>query len=677
MKVLKICLMMVLLFSYVKAQSEVAEMEFYAKGDKPVDAFLLNNKAHIEIFALNARVTIKQTYENKSNEWVEGRYLLPLPENGAVDSLLIKTKDGITKGVIKEKEEAKKVYAEAKKAGKKTSLVEMERPNLFTTKVANIAPNSSIIVEVSYTQPITYKLGAFSLMLPNTLTPRYTPPTQTKEEESLSKVEHISANGWANSNGITPSFKRTKVQNSHNIEITASIKKSYMINKIQSSSHAIEWKEDADKYVVALKSVSTAMNKDFHLSWTAIAAQKPRAALLKESIDNEEYLTLMVMPPQRVQDALILAREMIFVIDTSGSMAGVSMTQAKASLTKALSLLSAKDKFNIIEFDTNFTNLYSQSKAVTKEHIRQANNFIAKMSADGGTNIKPALNKALEQSSEDGYLKQIIFLTDGSVGNEEELFKHIKAKLTDERLFTIAIGTAPNVYFMRQAAKYGRGVFTHINNTQMINKQISDLFYQIKNPVLRDVKISFENNQEIEYFPKNIPDLYLGEPLMVYIKTKNKENGKIIINGKLLDEEWNREIQYSSLAPSKGIAKLWAKKKIEHLMDQKIVGVKESTIKKQVTPLALQYGLMSKYTSFVAVEEKVSRPQEEVLTQKQVPNLIPEGNTMLNKPVVQRNSNMSYPSTATNKELYFIIGLLFLVLSFLALGKEKYANKIL
>lgn len=671
MKILKIFSMMLLLLASIHATSDVAEMEFYNKGDKPVNAFLLNSKANIEIFGLNARVTLKQTYENKSDQWVEGRYLLPLPDNGAVDSLIIKTEDGITKGVIKEKDEAKKIYKEAKKAGKKTSLVEMERPNLFTTKVANIAPHSSIEVEVSYTQPISYKLGIFSLMLPNTLTPRYTPQTYTKEEKALTKIEHISATGWANSNGINPSFTTSQPKESHNIEILATIKKSYTIKSLTSSSHNIEWREESGQYVVSLKNVTTPMNKDFYLSWTPIATQKPTAALLKESIEEDDYFTLMVMPPQRVEQSSILARNMIFVIDTSGSMSGVSMRQAKASLTKALSLLSAKDKFNIIEFDNNFNSLYSQSREVTQENIREANNFISKMKADGGTNIKPALNKALENSNEeDGYLKQVIFLTDGSVSNEEELFTNIKAKLGNARLFTIAIGTAPNVYFMRQSAKIGRGIFTHINNIQMVDKQISDLFNQIKNPVLRDVKIAFENGQALEYFPKNIPDLYLGQPLMVYIKTQNSNNGKILINGKLLDQEWNREIEYGKLAKSTGIAKLWAKSKIEYLMDQKIVGVDEETIKKQVTPIALKYGLMSKYTSFVAVEDKISRPQEEKLQTKEVANLIPNGNTMLNN-----RSNSAYPSTATNRDLYFILGLIFLFISLLSMRREDHATQ--
>ena len=679
MKILKIWFVVLVLVNTLHANSEddTAKMEFYTKGDKTVDAFLLNNKAHLEIFGLNARVTLEQTYENKSNEWVEGRYLLPLPDNGVVDGLLIKTKDGITKGVIKEKAEAKKVYAQAKKAGKKTSLVEMERPDLFTTKVANIAPHSSIVVEVSYTQPITYKLGEFSLMLPNTLTPRYTPPTYTKSDEELTKVEQISASGWANSSGITPTFTTQKVKESHNIEIRAVIKKSYAIDTISSSSHEIKWEENTDEYVVTLKGGTTAMNKDFHLSWSAISTQKPTAALLKESIEEEEYLSLMVMPPQKIDQSHILARDMIFVIDTSGSMSGVSMRQAKKSLTKALSLLSTKDKFNIIEFDSDFKTLYSHSKSVNEEHLLEANEFIVKMNADGGTNIKPALDEAFKQSRQEGYLKQIIFLTDGSVGNEAELFADIKAKLGNARLFTIAIGTAPNTYFMRQSAKYGRGTFTHINNLQMIDKQISELFTQLKNPVLRDVKISFENDKNIEYFPKVIPDLYLGEPLMVYIKTQNSNNSKILIHGKLLDQEWNREIQYSTLAKSKGIAKLWAKSKIEHLMDQKIVGVDEESIKKQVTPLALKYGLMSKYTSFVAVEEKVSRPQEAQIKQKEVPNLMPKGNTMMSKPVSYNNTNNSYPSTATNRELYFILGLMFLLFSLFGLKRETHANKTL
>ncbi len=654
--------------SIMWASEEVgsSEFKFFTKEKKQVEAVLLNSTAKIDVFGLSAKVTIIQEYENLSDEWVEGVYLLPLPDNASIDGLLIKTDDGITKGVIKEKNEAKEIYKKAKEEGKKAALIETERPDLFTTKVANIAPQSKISVEISYIQPITYLHDEFSLHLPNTLTPRYTPKSFSKEEGELSSVQKISTSGWANKTSLNPPFQKT-AQNSHDINITVTIDNSYKIASIDSSSHKIDWNEEKSHYKITLKDGKTPMNKDFRLSWKSKAEALPNAALFSENEEEGNYLSLMVIPPQQELQNKTLPREIVFVIDSSGSMQGEAMRQAKASLTKALTYLSNQDKFNIIEFDDKLATLYKNSQNVTSRSIQDAKKFIDNMTADGGTEIKPALDLSLKNDAGDGFLKQIIFLTDGSIDNEAGLLKNIKTNLGNSRLFTIAIGSAPNLYFMRKSAEYGRGSMTHINNMKNIEKQISQLFSQLKNPMLRDITIEFADGEDVEYFPNPIPDLYLGEPLMIYAKTNSDAKKELIITGKLLDKEWKRTLHYGNLPQSTGISKLWANKKITHLMDQSALGVLEEEIKKQVTPLALKHSLASKYTSFVAVEQKISRPSEKDLKSQQIPNLIPKGNTMFDMP---------YPKTATNSKLFTYAGLMFLFLSIVLYYRGKDEEKV-
>jgi Ca-activated chloride channel family protein len=654
--------------SIMSASEEVgsSELKFFTKQQKQVEAILLNSTAEIDVFGLSAKVTIKQEYENVSNEWVEGIYLLPLPDNASIDGLLIKTADGVTKGVIKEKNEAKKIYKEAKEEGKKAALIETERADLFTTKVANIAPKSKISIEISYIQPITYLHDEFSLHLPNTLTPRYTPKSFTKKEGELNSVQKISTSGWANKNSLNPPFQK-KRQNSHDINITVTIDSGYQIAEVDSSSHKILWSKEKDQYKITLKDGKIPMNKDFRLSWKSKTEALPNAALFSQRDEDGDYLSLMVIPPQQELQNRVLPREVVFVIDSSGSMQGEAMRQAKASLINALTHLSNQDKFNIIEFDSKLATLYNKSQNVTSKSIKDAKRFINNMVADGGTKIKPALELSFKNSEEDGFLKQIIFLTDGSISNERELLKSIRDNLGNSRLFMIAIGSAPNLYFMRKSAEYGRGSMTYVNNMKNIEKQISQLFSQLKNPMLRDITIKFSNGEDVEYFPNPIPDLYLGEPLMIYAKTKSNTDAEITITGKLLDKEWKRTLQYGNLPQSTGISKIWANKKIAHLMNQSTLGISEETIKKQVTPLALKHSIASKYTSFVAVEEKISRPSEKDLKPQQVPNLIPQGNTMFDMP---------YPKTATNSKLFTYAGLLFLLLSVIFYYRGRDEEKV-
>ena len=636
-------------FQLMAFNNDMSDLELKNTQGKLVPSVLLNAKADLAISGLTAKVTLTQTYQNQSNEWVSGKYLLPLPETAAIDSLTIKTENSVIIGEIKEKEEAKKIYNQAKKAGKKAALIESVRPNLFSTEVANIAPNSQIEVTVSYIQAIDFSQDEFSVTLPNTMTRRYLPRQYSSHEGKMQQEVKLQTGGFTQASVNAP--QTTKQDDSHNIKITASIETGFEVAEILSDHHKIKWFEQGGRYQVSLVEGAVAMNQDFILRWKAVASTTPNAAVFSQTLAGDDYINLMVMPPQQSLSQKVLPREMIFVIDSSGSMQGASMRQAKQALRKALTHLSVNDTFNVIDFDDNYRRLFTKPVYATSENIALAQHFITTMNADGGTEIRSALEAALGKVSVEGHLKQVVFLTDGAVGNEAEILASLKRKLGNNRVFTIGIGHAPNTYFMRKTAEYGRGTFTYINEINQVEERVGKLFEQLKNPVLRDITLRFTDGSTPEMFPAKIPDLYLGEPMNVFIKVPKGTSHDIVVEGALLDETWQRNVQFTQGQSSVGVAKNWARKKISHLMDLKILGEPQASIKKQVLETALKFSLASKYTSFVAVEKIISRPSNESMTDVAIPNLVPKG--------------LPFPKTATSAQLQAMIAFVLLVLGLL------------
>lgn len=422
--------------------------------------------------------------------------------------------------------------------------------------------------------------------------------------------------------------------------------------EIRSPSHEVVWQQLSDLYEVTLKQGQARMDKDFVLSWTPDVNDQPQAALFLEEQDGEQFATLMMMPPQR-QQAVALPRELTFIIDSSGSMSGASMPQARAGLIEALGFLQPQDRFNIIDFDDNAVAMFNQPMPATTQHINQAKNFVNGLLADGGTNMAAALDLAFSQKPAEGYLKQVVFMTDGSVGNETALFKLIHQKLDKARLFTVGIGSAPNSYFMRKAAEFGRGSFTYIGNQNEVQEKMSALFKQLQSPVLRDIHIQWPDNAKAEFYPDPVPDLYLGEPLVISARFKPVK-GDIIIRGQLNGQQWQRVLSVGEPGQNNGLSTLWARSKVELLLDEIVTGTPEDVIKPQVIDLALKHRLATRYTSFVAIEKMPALPEGEQSKEHAVPNLMPAGNQM----------GLPFPATATSATLSFYLGLLFTLLGF-------------
>jgi Ca-activated chloride channel family protein len=621
------------------------------------EAAQLNTDVVMTITGMINRVIVTQSFSNTTDNWQEGIYVFPLPENAAVDQLRLKIGKRLIEGQIKEKKEAKKIYTQAKQHGKQAALTEQERPNIFTTSVANIAPHETIIVEIEYQQIVNYDNGLFSLRFPMVVGPRYIPGKPLIQDEN---IESFSGTGWAVNTDevvdavrITPPVLAPDSKRKNKVSINIDLDAGLALEKIDSPYHAIEIDKQNGQYQITLKQKTTLANRDFELIWKPEPSVAPKAALFTENKNGETYAMIMMVPPE-TQQAQTIPREILYVIDTSGSMGGQSIIQARAALELALIQLKPGDKFNIIQFNSFTSKLFNDSQLVNQQTLEQASRYIRSLEANGGTEMASALNTALNNQSNNGYLRQVIFLTDGSIGNEQALFEIIQNKLGNSRLFTIGIGSAPNSHFMQRAANFGRGTHTYIGKLEEVQTRMQALFEKIENPVLKDIAIDWMES-DMEIWPQKIVDLYKGEPLVITAKTKHTL-GEIKMTGKISGKTWSSSLKLNGGQNRHGVASLWARNKISSLMQQKRDAEFES-IKQSIIDTALEHHLVSKYTSLVAVDVTPIRPKEEELDSQAIPTHLPAGWDH-NKVFGQQ-----FPATATDARLNFLIGLFLILFS--------------
>ena len=621
---------------------------------------LLKTDVEMNVSGMIARSHIKQHFENTSNDWIEAVYVFPLPETAAVDHLRMHIGERIIEGKIKEKQVAKRIYEKAKREGKKTALIEQQRANIFTNSVANIGPGESIVVEIEYQQTLTYDQGNFSLRFPMAITPRYIPGKPVEEAFS------ISDSGWAkntlqvsDASFITPPVY-TGLNKINPVSINIHLNAGFPLQKIHSRYHTINQQALPDNTVdISLSNESTPSDRDFELVWTPLATHAPKAAVFNQQLNNENFQLLMILPPDtNTFNGQALAREVSFVIDTSGSMHGISIEQARRSLLMALDRLRLHDKFNIIQFNSSTDQLFSQSKTASFDNVLIAKRYVNNLAAGGGTEMVPALNLALNQSHDDNFVRQIIFLTDGSVGNETELFDIIHNKLGQSRLFTIGIGSAPNSYFMRKAAQFGRGTFTYISDVNEVDEKMSALFSKLENPIMTNLKLDIDKDISAEIWPQRISDLYQGEPVILAVKT-DKPLTEVTIRGKRAFAPWSATLILNSGESSEGIGTFWARGKISSLMDSLHEGADKNKVRDEVIVTALKHHMVSKYTSLVAVDVSPARPLQSNLKKQAMPVNLPHGQN--HQKIFGR-----LPQTATSSEIQILFGCILLLLALLS-----------
>ena len=618
------------LISVLAAQAAGAEVGRVTEGtmlwrtaeqSELVPAPTLKTDVRIVVTGIVARATVRQDFTNPSSRWAEGVYVFPLPEDAAVDHLRMRVGDRVIEGVIQERAAAKTQYEQARQQGKRASLVEQERPNVFTTSVANMAPGAAISVEIEYQQTVRYDAGQFRLRFPMVVGPRYIPGAPTPGRSSGA--------GWSGDTDVVPDASRITPPVAHPprgainpVALTVELDPGAPLMRLSASYHAVNTTPLADgRYRVELAQGAVPADRDFELVWQPSAEATPIATLFTERRGAETFAVLMVTPPNASADRLRLPREVIFVIDNSGSMHGASIDQAKAALKLALERLRPDDTFNVIRFNHTTDSVFPGAQPATQRNLAAAHRYVGRLNADGGTEMLPALRQALDGQEHPGRLRQVIFLTDGAVGNEAQLFAAIHERLSDSRLFTIGIGSTPNSHFMREAARVGRGTFTYIGAISEVKDKMLALFAKLESPALTDIELELAG---ADIVPEKIPDVYLGEPISVALRASALPS-RVVLRGRLGVEVWEQSLPLHPAGEEAGLSAHWARAKIAGFLDRRRTGSTEEDVRAAVLPLALAHHLISPYTSLVAVDVTPVRPEHDSLASHAVETNLPHG----------------------------------------------------
>lgn len=583
-----------------------------------------------------ARVTVTQAFENTATQKIEAIYTFPLPDNAAVDDMTIRIGNRTVRGVIRKREEARAIYEQAKSTGHVAALLDQERPNIFTQSVANILPGEQIRVTISYLQTLEYEAGAYQFVFPMVVGPRYIPGQPIGKQ----------AGGWApdtnkvpDASKITPQVTPRATRAGHDISIELAIDAGVPLVQLSSSSHKIEVdRTGASSANVRLRNLSEIPNKDFILKYDVAGEQISDAILSQagsQTVSRAKevaggYFTLILQPPAQLPESDITPKELVFVLDTSGSMMGLPIEKAKDLINRALDELYPGDTFNLITFSGDTRVLFPEPVYPTAENIRRAREALNAQHGYGGTEMMKAIRAALVPSDSQDHLRVVCFLTDGYVGNDLEIIGEVQ-KHPNARVFAYGIGTAVNRFLIESMAKAGRGDSEVVTVNGNADAAAHRLYQRLRSPVLTDISIDWHGLPVSEVYPRNIPDLFTGKPLVLSGRYTTATSGTITIHGKRAGDDFAREIpvHFSSTTSDGGIVSaFWARRKIDDLISQDWAGLQTGNIKpdlqKDITQLGLSYKLMTQFTSFVAVEERVVTTNGKPQT-VEVPVEMPEG----------------------------------------------------
>lgn len=663
------------------------------------EAIRLGIDVDVTVSGPTLRARITQAFRNPTKDWVEATYVYPLATGGAVDTLKMVVGDRVIVGDIKERQQARVIYEEARRTGQKAALTEQERPNIFTNSVANIGPGETVLVQIEYQEPVHQAGSEYSLRLPLVVGPRYNPAPIVQSVDFRKD-----GSGWGAATSdpvpdrdrISPSvLDPARSAPVNPISITVRLKAGFPLGEVKSHHHdvKVESPDDATR-LVTLADGTVPADRDFELSWKPAAEKAPSVGLFRERIGDADYLLAFVTPPT-VEQAMQKpqSREVVFVIDNSGSMGGTSIVQAKASLTYALSRLRPTDRFNVIRFDDTMDTLFTASVPADAAHVDEATSFVSALQARGGTEMVPAMRAALaDKLGDNGMVRQVVFLTDGAIGNEQQLFETITAMRGRSRVFMVGIGSAPNTYLMTRAAELGRGAFTHIGSVEQVEERMRGLFAKLENPAVTGLTASFSEGTA-DVTPAIIPDVYRDEPLVLAARL-DQLAGSLEIKGRVGDRPWTVTIPLQSAAEGKGLSKLWARRKIA---DAEVARtLRELTTEeadKAILALALDHQIVTRLTSLVAIDKTPSRPEGAPLKLSELPINLPagwdfekvfgerpqvptqprerhadaRGQPELRRPAPAAPDAIRLPKTATSAELKMIAGLVLIALALILL----------
>lgn len=589
---------------------QTSEGSLYASGKQGVDLGacpLKSTAVRADISGFVTRVSVRQEFENTFAEPIEAVYVFPLSQNGAVDTMTMTVGERIIRGKIMRREDARKTYDTAKAAGQTAALLDQERTNIFTQSVANIMPGERVIVEISYVETLKYEDGAYEFVFPMTVAPRYN-PAGVKDAEKISPP--------------------TTTRNGSDISVEVNLNAGVPVEEIRSTSHDIEQINFSPNTAkITLKNEKTIPNKDFILRYD-VTGKRIEDAILTHRDARGGFFTLILQPPDKVATEDRTPKEIVFVLDTSGSMGGFPIEKAKEAMKLSLDGLYPEDTFNIITFAGDTHILFPAPVPATRANLDNAQNFLAGRSGGGGTEMMKAIQASLDPTDSQEHLRIVCFMTDGQVGNEDEIIAEVK-RHPKARVFSFGIGNSVNRALLDKIAQEGKGEATYVGLQDDGSKAARQFYERVRTPLLTDLSIDWAGMPVADVYPGKLTDLFSAKPVILHGRYTKAMSGTIKLKGTLAGAPYERAINLvlpETEAANDSLATLWARTRVDELSTTRLMTVNEKAgveIDSAITNLGLEFGLMTKFTSFVAVEDRVSNPNGNP-TKVAVPSSLPE-----------------------------------------------------
>jgi len=569
------------------------------QGERTFALPLMHTDVDAEITGFVADVAVHQLYSNPFEQPIEAVYLFPLPDNAAVDDMQMRIGDRVIVGEIKRRAEAKQIYESARDAGKTASLLDQERPNVFQQSVANILPGESVEITIHFVQRLDYEDGGYEWAFPMVVGPRFIPEQ-----------------GTGRSGGTTPSDDVDRLsapvsaeRTGNDITVSVTVDAGLPIQKVQSPSHDIDVDRPAeDSADIVLSSMDSIPNKDFVLRYE-VAGTSPEAAFLTHRTGDDGYFMLMLQPQSEdeLPQSEITPKEMVFVIDTSCSQSGEPLARAKEAVELAIDEMNPQDRFWVLNFNSSVSSLSSSSLPNNAANRRRGIDYIRSFKGGGGTNMLEGIQAALDLPGDKQLLRTVVMMTDGYIGNETEILGTIEQRLGNSRIFSFGVGSSTNRYLLNQMAKVGRGHSQYIRQDEDPQQQVAAFYDRIRNPVLTDIEVEWSGVELNDIYPDPIPDLFSAQPLVLVGRYAAPGTGRLTVTGRIRGEEYSRTLTIKLPAQESqhdALSSLWGRTVIEDLEARRLRNP-DPKIEEEIIELALSHRLMTRETSFVAVEERV------------------------------------------------------------------------
>jgi Ca-activated chloride channel homolog len=574
----------------------------------PVPVPLKHTDVKADIAGYVATVGVTQQYHNPFGSKIEAVYVFPLPHNATVNEFVMTIGERKIRGVIRERAEAERIYADARRQGYVASLMTQERPNIFTQSVANIEPGKQIDVHVRYFHTLAYDDGWYEWHFPMVVGPRFNPPFS---DEAASAAGSSGPGIGAIPRGAQgTSGQRTEVQylkpgerSGHDIALAVHLDAGVKVEQIEIPSHRTDKRTEGNLADVTLAKDDSIANKDFVLRYR-VAGDKLKSAIVATRDASGGYFTLMLYPPQSLNNLPRKALELVYVLDCSGSMEGQPIAQAKAAIRTALTKMRADDTFQIVKFSQDAQLMSDRPVAANPGNVRRALAYLDQPYGGGGTMMMEGIKKALDAPKDESRLRFVCFLTDGFIGNEAEILGEIHRRLGSSRIFSFGVGSSVNRYLLDHMAKMGRGAVAYLALNQKAEPVIEGFFERISHPALTDVAIDWGGMEVTDVFPARVPDLFVGRPVILTGKFAGNGTANVRVTGHVGNEIETMPLALnldSPGAPKTALRPIWARAKIGDLADAATWNA-NANLPGQIKGLALEHGLLSAYTAFLAVD---------------------------------------------------------------------------